>query len=526
MTRARITAASALLLAGCAVGPDYHRPEVVAVPPAFAEPQPGPGGTVDPATWWTGFNDPLLTGLVERALRDSPDMAVAASRVRQARLQEIVARSAGLPEINANAQATNVRFSKNAGVSSLARLFGGGGGSAGGMAGGTGGASGGGGSAGAGGGSSSGGVAPPGGGVTTYALGFDASWEFDVFGGVRRDVQALRARTESADWNRRDAAVTLAAEVVQGYFALRLDQLQLQILQEEVARQARALQIAGEVSRVGLVPQVDLTRQRSQLTSTRARLEPVTADLQLRIHALGVLLGVPPEELIGELSLPADTLVQPIPIIPAGLPSDLLRRRPDVRAAERNLAAATADIGVAVADLYPRFSLTGMAQLISTALGNLFSTDSIQTMVTGAGQFPVLDWGRRRATVGLRREEAEQAYQRYRQAVLGALRDVEDPLARIAAGPRRNASLVDSVRDAQANARATEAQYRTGFVAQNTLLDAQTQVLTAREQLAESDGQLRQTTVSLFKAIGGGWQVTPIAARPERSSSQRAGSGS
>lgn len=491
MKQAASLTAAALLLAGCTVGPNYQRP-TVAVPPTFAEPQPGPGGTVDPATWWTGFRDPLLTSLVERALRDNPDMAVAASRVREARLQEISARAAGLPQVNASAEATNVHFSKNAGFSSLARLFGGSSGS--GSSGASGGSS-----------SSSSGIALPGGGITTYALGFDASWELDIFGGVRRSVEAARARTQAAEWNRRDAGVTLAAEVAQAYFALRLDQAQRDILNQEVARQAHALQIATDVARVGLTPQVDLTRQRSQLTSTQARVQPVAADIDLRIHALGILLGVPPAQLAAELTPPANTLALPIPVIPVGLPSDLLRRRPDVRAAERNLAAATADIGVAVADLYPRFSLTGMAQLISTALGNLFSTDSIQTMATGAGTFPVLDWGRRRSVVGMRREEQQQAYQQYRQAVLGALRDVEDPLAQIDAERRRNASLVSAVRDAQVNAQATAAQYQAGFVAQDVLLNAETQVLTAREQLAQSDAELRQSSVRLFKAMGGGW---------------------
>jgi NodT family efflux transporter outer membrane factor (OMF) lipoprotein len=225
----------------------------------------------------------------------------------------------------------------------------------------------------------------------------------------------------------------------------------------------------------------------------------------MRIHALGILVGETPEALDAELSAPGQTLAV-LPIVPAGLPSDLLRRRPDIRAAERQLAASTADIGVAVADLYPKFSLTGAAQLLSTSLANLFTGDSLQLTASGAVSFPLLDWGKRKATVKIRREQREQAYAQYRMTVLKALRDVEDPLARIDAERRRNTALRRAMADADTTAHAVEAQYRTGFVAQDSLLNAETQVLSAREQVAASDAQLRQDTAALFKAIGGGWQ--------------------
>ena len=236
------------------------------------------------------------------------------------------------------------------------------------------------------------GIALPGSGITTYALGFDASWELDVFGGARRGVEGALARTEAAEWNRRDAAVMIAAEVAQAYFALRLDAVQVDVIEAELDRQRGALRIAGEVARVGLVPPIDVTRQRSSITSTEARLPPIRADIAVRRHALAILLGDAPATLDEEFraALPA---LEPVPAVPAGLPADLLRRRPDIRAAERNLAAATADIGVAVADLYPKFTLTGMAQLISSSLATLFSGDSLQLTGTGAAQFPLIDWG-------------------------------------------------------------------------------------------------------------------------------------
>ena len=493
MRHLRSVSLLALALAGCTVGPNYTKPET-SVPPAYAGPMAS-GATVDPATWWTAFGDPQLTDLIQRALKDNPDIQIAASRVRQARLQIIAARAQGLPQVNADADVSHVQFSKNAGFSSLASLFGGGGGAAGGSS------------------SSASGIALPGNGITTFAAGFDASWELDVFGGVRRGIQSARARTEAAEWNRRDAAVMLAADVAQAYFALRLDQAQAQVVTDELVRQRRALQIAGNVASVGLVPTINVTRQRAQLNTTQARLAPIQADIAVRIHALGVLLGTQPEAL-------SATLVQPemvpmgIPTVPAGLPSDLLRRRPDIRAAERQLAASSADIGVAVADMYPKFSLTGMTQLISTTLATLFEGDSLQLTGTAMAQFPLLDFGRRRATVESRKEDREQALVTYRATVLGALRDVEDALIQLQAERDRNAVLARAVADQKQSASAIDAQYRTGFVAQDSLLNAQTDVLSAREQLAASNAQLQQQTAALFKAIGGGWSETPVPARP------------
>ncbi|KQM63800.1 Fis family transcriptional regulator [Sphingomonas sp. Leaf17] len=495
MSRMVLTGAATLALAACTVGPTYRPPEA-GVPSAFAEPRAPAGASVDPATWWRAFGDPTLDTLVRRALADNPDMGIAASRVRQARVEEIAAGAIGKPVVNASANASHIEFSKNAGFSQLARAFSGGGDT--------------------GGSGSTTGIALPGSGITTFAAGFDASWELDLFGGGRRQVEAARARTEAAEWSRRDAAVTLAAEVAQAYFALRFDQAQVAIVEAELANQRRAQAIAGNIAKVGLVPQIDVTRQRGRITTTEARLEPIRADARVRMHALAILVGSAPDALTGTLSTPP--AVFPVaPAIPAGLPSDLLRRRPDIRAAERRLAASSADIGIAVADLYPKFSLTGIAQLISTSLASLFAWDSLQLTGSGAVSFPLLDWGRRKVTVEGRKEAAEQAYLTYQSTVLGALRDVEDPLAQIDAERRRRAALERALADAVSSAKATEAQYRTGFVAQDSLLIAQTDVLTAREQIAASDAQLRQMTVALFKAIGGGWSENmAVPTRPVR----------
>ena len=495
---------ASLLLAGCTVGPDY-KPPVLVTPPAFTGPQPAATPSMDIAGWWRVFRDPTLDDLVARALSDSPDIATAVSRVRQARLAEIVAGAANKPTLDATASVTHIEFSKNAGLSSLAQSFGGGatgGGSSGGGAGS--------------GGQQGGGIALPGSGITTYSAGLDASWELDLFGGGRRQVESARAQTQAAIWDGRDAAVTLAAEVATTYFQLRLDQLQARVIEQELVQQRRALQIAGNQAGVGLVPSADVTRQRGTITATEARLEPIRADIDVQIHALGVLLGQPPEGL-AQLRRPT-VAVAAVPAVPVGLPAELLRRRPDVRAAERRLAAANADIGVAVADLYPKLTLTGVGEFISTALRTLFEGDSLQLTATGQAMFPLIDWGRRRAVVGQREELREQAYQAWRTAVLGALRDVEDPLVQLDAERRRNAALARAVADQTVSRNAIAARYRTGFVAQDQLLNAEADLLSAREQLAASDTQLRRGTVALFKALGGGWETTAREiSEPDRS---------
>jgi NodT family efflux transporter outer membrane factor (OMF) lipoprotein len=483
----------ALVLSGCMVGPNYHAPEPPA-PARYGETAPDqPAASAQSLQgWWHAYNDPELDKLVDIALADGLDIKTAAARIGEARAQERVARSGLFPQVNADGQVQSQRFSKNAGLSSLASAFGGGGS--------TGGSTGG--------GQSASGIALPGGFVTTYSLGFDASWEIDVFGGVRRQIQGAQARTEAATWNARDAQVSLVAEVVDDYFQMRLAQAREVVARAEIARQTRSLQIMGETAKVGLVPEGDTIRQRAQLAQAQASIGPIVADGKSEMHAIAVLLARTPDSMILELSQPGAVLPTP-PIVPPGLPSDLLRRRPDIRAAERNLAAATADIGVAVADLYPKFSLTGLADLISTRLSNLFSSDSLQINGSAKATFPLLDFGRRKGIVAQRKAQADEAYYQYQQTVLQALKDVEDALIRIRTEQQRNAELRGGVADAERGLAAVRARYATGLVDLTSVLDAQQSVLQDRDQLVQSDASLRRDMVSLYKALGGGWEGMP-----------------
>lgn len=479
------------MLAACAVGPNYTPPATPA-PARFVEASAANGTAPAPALagWWRAYRDPELDRLIALALADSPDVRIAVSRIAQARAAERAARSGLFPQVDASAGTNYTRFSKNAGLSSLTSLFGGGG-------------------AGAGGGAGGGGVALPGNHIQTYSLGFDASWEIDLFGGTRRQIEGARARTEAAEWSARDAQVSLVAEVADAYFQLRTLQERERVARTEVDRQQRNLLIAQNTARSGLLAEGDSIRQRSELANAEASVGPIVADGKAAMHGIAVLTGRTPDALIGELAVVRPQLPPP-PAVPPGLPSDLLRRRPDVRAAERTLAAATADIGVATADLYPRFSLTGMAQLISTALSNLISSNSLQLVGGATANLPVLDFGRRSGALAQRRAAADEAYQQYRRTILSALRDVEDALVRVATEQQRRDALARGLTDSRRAVAAVEARWRSGLTDFGDVLLARAAVSQGEDQLASSEGNLRRSLLSLYKALGGGWEDLPL----------------
>ncbi len=504
--------ALAALLAGCAaVGPDYRRPDNPA-PAAYAGSMPLAAGPVSRASadeadlsrWWTQFDDPVLQGLIDRALKDNLGLEAAASRIREARQQEILAGAAGQPTLGANASATHEHISKNAFPPGFQSLFGGG--SSGGSSGGSG---------------SAPVFALPGSGVSIYQLGFDASWEIDVFGGVRRAVESAHAQTEAAVWSRRDAEVTLAAEVASDYFQLRAAQRRIVVYQAEIERQQGLLTLINDRRRTGVATGLDIDRQQSQIADAAARLPPIQAEARAQVHALGVLVGRPPETLDAELATAAPLPVPP-PVVPVGLPSDLLDRRPDVRRAERQLAAANARIGVATAELYPKFNLTGSAGLVSTALKTLLSSASRQYSGAAAIDWPILDGGRSRADIRIAGEQRRQAELAYRGAMLAALRDVEDALSRYAADQDQGQSLRQSLQASDRALTIARQSYQVGLVDFSDVLGAQAAVLNTQDQLAQNDAALCRDLASLYKALGGGWSAQdPTADSPVSSTRAR-----
>lgn len=467
-----------LLLGACTVGPNYSRPNAP-VPSGFSEPHsPAALGDSELGSWWTAFGDRKLDELINRAIAQNLDVETAAAKIREARAEERAAGAASLPEVSANASVTRQRISENA----IPVPPGSGG-------------------AGVGGGGSFG---LPGSEFTTWRAGFDASWEIDLFGKTRRSLEAARARTGAAIWNRRDIQVSTAAEVAGAYFQLRTLQQQILIAKAEVERQQRSMRLVGARVRGGLVTGQDLEQQSSELASATAAIPPLRASLEIEIHKIGVLTGDTPEALGDDLGS-ARALPFSTPEVPSGLPSDLLRRRPDIRAAERSLAASTADIGVATADLYPSFSLSAAPALVSTALASLITWGSRSFTAGASLNWPIFNGGRTRASIDVKNAQQEQALISYRKTILTALQDVEDALSKIDDDRKGIADLEGALGSARRAEDIARERYTGGLVTYSDVLDAQAKRITLKNRVVEMRGSQAIDTVALFKALGGGW---------------------
>jgi NodT family efflux transporter outer membrane factor (OMF) lipoprotein len=471
-----------MLVSACTVGPNYQRPEV-AVPKAYAAgPQGGPSDA-ELAAWWSAFGDAELDALVQRALAQNLDLASAAARIREARAQEIVAGAVGLPQVDAQGSVTHQRISENAipippGSSQQGGAFG-----------------------------------LPGSEFTTWRAGFDASWEIDLFGKTRRSVEAAKARTEAAVWDRRDLQVTAAAEVANAYLTLRTLQARIANAQADLESEKRSEKLVAARVRGGLVTGQDLAQQSSATSVAAAVIPALQAEAEAQVHAIAVLTGQAPEALDAELAQPR-ALPSP-PAVPPGVPSELLRRRPDVRAAERQLAASTADIGVAVADLYPRISLTAAPALVSTALSSLLEWGSRSFSVGTAVDWPLFNGARARGTIAIANARQSETLVAYRKTVLTALQDVEDALSRIAGDHGKLADLRKAVAGAVRAEDIAGTRYRGGLVTYSDVLVARGRRLSLEEQMIDAQGALARDTASLFKALGGGWpELAQQGARP------------
>jgi NodT family efflux transporter outer membrane factor (OMF) lipoprotein len=308
--------------------------------------------------------------------------------------------------------------------------------------------------------------------------------------------------------------------VANDYLILRALQRQNSVAGDEIERQTQMLALVRARRQFGFVTVLDVREQQTQLSSAQATLPDLDAGIGAQIHALGVLLGEPPEALQSELT-PPEALPPIPPSVPVGLPSDLLRQRPDIRAAERALAASNAQIGAAVADLYPKFDLTGAFDFVSLDLKNLLDLSSRQYSGAGAISWPIFAGGQIRANIRVTREKNAQALYAYRKAVLGALQDVEDALTRYGDERKKNSALRETLASAQGAATVASDQYRAGLTNFLPVLSAEGAVFSAETQVAESDGILDRDLVSLYKALGGGWRNDSALAASSDRSSQR-----
>jgi multidrug efflux system outer membrane protein len=473
-----------LLSAGCAVGPNYKRPET-AVPPQWPEVGPNNGspartGSTDLIRWWTGFRDEALNSLVDRAVRSNKDLQIAQARIREARAQRIIAGGAGLPTVNASGSYTRI-----SGSSASSAAFG-----AGSSAGATG-------SSAAGRGTSR--------AFDLFQAGLDASWEADIFGGVRRAVEAANANLEASQEDWRNTVVTLLGEVATNYIALRGNQRRLAVARDNVKTQRDTVELTKGLFAAGLNSALDVAQAQAQLASTEAQIPALETSIKQSIHQLGVLLGSEPETLVQELS--AGRPVPPTPPqVPIGLPSDLLRRRPDIRRAERQLATATAQVGVATAALFPSFSLTGGAGYQSTKGSNLFSSGNQYWSYGPSINWPLFEGGRLRANIEVQNALQRQALLTYESTVLTALQDVEDAIVAYSNSRAAHKSLTQAVDSSRQAARIARELYQKGLVGFLNVLQSEGALYQAEDQLAQNDQQVATALVSLYKALGGGWE--------------------
>ena len=478
------------------MGPDFERPEA-SLPSSFAYSE-GASAEPDAAVmdaWWASFDDPVLVELVDIARRDSFDLRIAASRIEQARYGLAATRGLGLPSIEAVGSANVTRLSENSGISALASAFGGGasGGTGGGASGGSGG--------------TGQGIGLPGTTIESYSAGFDARWELDLFGKAKRTREAATAQVEQAVWNERAAQVSVAAEVARTYFMLRSIEKQLAIDEAQVADYERSLQIDRTRVEEGLAPASILPGSATDIERMSASVEQLRGQYRVTLASLALLLGRPVQEVAPLVDAAGTADRFAVPAIAPGTPASLLRRRPDIAAAEAQLHAATAKIGVQTAGLFPDVSLTGIVELLAGNLSKLISTNSVQAVGQGQVSFPILDFGRGKAMVGQAKAAADESYLSYQQTVLAALTDTETALSQVATARSERDTAAEIAKNAASALQSAQAAYDSGLTNFAPVLQRRIAYREAEGSLVQAEASLRTATVALFKALGGGWSA-------------------
>jgi NodT family efflux transporter outer membrane factor (OMF) lipoprotein len=482
MHRTSLSILVLITLAGCkAVGPDYTPPRP-AMPEQFVG-LSGPGAmhstetTADPlapgaiASWWTSLNDPVLSGLIDRAIAGNLDLRLAEARLREARALRGIEDTRRFPTVDATAGASRRRDSENTGQPGIGTDD-----------------------------------------VNNFQIGVDASWELDVFGGIRRSIEAADADLMAAEEDRRAILVSLAAEVALNYVELRQFQQRRFVADNSIKTQRDTVDLTRSRLDAGLAAELEVAQSQAQLATRLSQRPPLLTGERAAMYRIGVLLGQHPGALMGELSTDAppaeaSTLIpKTTAAIAAGLPSDLLRRRPDIRRAERRIAGATARVGVATADLFPRFSLTGAFGLEAEELDPLFDSTSRTWLIGPAVRWNIFDRARIHRTIDAANEREQQALLAYEQTVLVALEDVENALIRLANEQERNTALKGAVASNRRAVDLADERYRSGVGDFLDVLDGQRLLYDSEDALVASDAELTRAVIALYRALGGGWQ--------------------
>lgn len=457
---------AAIMITGCAaVGPDYKPPDT-SLPQSWKNVH-APGFSQARAEgrafslWWDCLKDPVLTDLVEASLRGSPGIREAAARVQEARARRGISRTGLLPSLDLSADAAfSGELESERSKEGTSRRF---------------------------------------------SSGFDAGWELDLFGGVRRSVEAAEADLQASEANLRDAWVTLAAEIAVTYMDIRIYQARLAVARANLEAQQDTFSITSARQEAGIESELAVQQARYSLESTRARIPTLEAGLEAALNGLAVLQGQPPGTLHDALK-ESDSMPVPPKEIAVGIPADALRQRPDLRKAERELAAVTARIGEAEAELYPKIRLRGS---IGVETLNLVHPGATAAWPFGYGlsiQWPVFDAGRINRNVEVQKALQEQALARYESTVLDALKEVESTLSAYAMEKNRLDALYQAAGAAQEAVTLARTLYESGLVDFNNVLEARRSLLGFQDQVVESEGSVVIHLIRLYKALGGGWQ--------------------
>jgi NodT family efflux transporter outer membrane factor (OMF) lipoprotein len=472
-------------LAGCAVGPNFVKPKPN-VPQRWSATATGNGTegaahvTAERAqtvTWWSSFNDQTLTSLVQQSAAQNLDVRQAMLRIEEAQAQIAVVEGGLWPSLSANASWNRQRLSTNTPNGAIFGLH-------------------------------FPGLPPtlvnP---YSQYQLGLGASWTLDLFGTERRSLEAAGAEMQSAVEGGHAALLTMVSDVAATYIDLRGAQTRRAILERSLATQRDLLQLTRDRRNAGLTSDLDVQNATAQVGTTQAEIPLADREITVDINELSQLMAKPPEALRAQLGEPQAVPAVP-PLVPIGLPADLARRRPDIRQAEANLHAATAQIGVAISNYFPQLTLTAAGGFQSEGLSQLIATASRFASLGPAIELPIFEGGRLRATVRLQRIKAKEAAVVYAQTVLTALNQVEDALAAYGSDQSRLASLQMAV-TASRNARSLARQrYQSGVASFIDVLDAERSEEQSELALADARTAVSSDLVQLYRALGGGWQST------------------
>ena len=459
-----ITILVLMLVSGCAVGPNYKPPEV-RMPDVWGQ-QVAKELTGDSAleTWWTAFDDPLLEEMVDYAAASNLDLHSAAARVYEAMALRGVVTGDLLPQVFVDADVSREQLSETIVPAEIAL-------------------------------------------GTTYGVGVSFNWEIDVFGRIRRSVEAATARLDASVEDYRDVMVVLYAAVAGTYVSVRELQARIEYAEANVEAQRSSLRLTQSRASAGLSSGVDVAQAESNLANTEARIPALRIGLQLSLNRLAVLLGLSPTDFGRQFPeiMDVKAIPQSSSVMRAGVPADLLRRRPDVRRAERELAAQTALIGVATADLYPTFSLKGALGFASGSAGDLFSSDSVTWSLIPGLRWQIFSGGRIQNRIRVEESRAYQALMFYQQTLLIALEEVENALVSYELERIRRDRLRTAVAATARTIRLVRVQYTAGLIEFQSFLDAQRQLALQQDELAASEAQVMKNVIDLNRALGGGW---------------------